>query len=77
MKPIIPNFVLRGVAALQTEAMKAMIRECFLTDGRVGVAKLPETYQRALAALPEAVEELPVPEKVENEEDLGPICEKR
>ena len=73
MKPLLPNFVKRGIAALKTPAMRNVITNSFLKDGLVAIAKLPETYHRALVAFPEVIEDLPVPAEVEEEEDLGPV----
>ena len=48
---------------------------CFLKEGQVEVAKLEETYFRALATLIADIDEVAVPIEVEPEEDLGLIDE--
>ena len=53
MKPVIPSFVDRGVSALKTEAMKTSIANCFHAEGLVGIARLEETFQRALTFIQE------------------------
>ena len=72
MKPLLPTFVEKGLAALKTESMKIAIRECFQNQGCLRIARLQETYALATAELTEEeAEELPA--EVETEDDLGTI----
>ena len=74
MKPLMPTFVARGIARLETPEMKEAIRKCYQEEGLLRVAMLPETYEAAVAALPVDIDENPiVPAEVEAEEDLGPV----
>ena len=74
MKPLMPTFVVRGIARLETPEMKEAIRKCYQEEGLLRVAMLPETYEAAVAALPVDIDENPiVPAEVEAEEDLGPV----
>ena len=79
MKPEIPGFVGRGINALKNNLMKAAIIGCFNDAGRVGFAKLNETYERALRVVPEQTEagdvDAVIPEGLEEEEDIGPVNE--
>jgi hypothetical protein len=72
MKPLLPGFVQSGIAAMSTTAMKAVIRNCFLTNGLVKEARTPAALQSARALL--AVDNTPtVGEEVEC--DLGAVDE--
>ena len=75
MKPLIPEYVLRGMAAVGTPAMKVAIKECFYQASFVGEARQLETYEKAKLEYPNPVEEIPIPEGGEAEEDLGPIAD--
>ena len=44
MKPLIPEYVVRGMAAVGTIAMKVAIKECFYQASFVGEARQLETY---------------------------------
>ena len=71
-KPLIPQFVLRGVEKLKTPDMSEAIKNSFQNDSLLSQALLEETYQRALTAMPTEVDNIAIPEGVEEEEDLGP-----
>ena len=71
MKPLIPQFVARGLAAINAEHMLEPIRETFQDKGLIRVARLPETYALAIAELPADV--TAVPEEVEEEENIGEV----
>ena len=56
--------------------MKISIANCFQTEGLVEIARLEETYQRALLSIEEDTHEngaVAVPTENEPEEDLGGI----
>ena len=74
MKPLIPSFVSSGIERVSSEHMQQTIKTCFLNEGLLGIALLPETYQRALISLPgdETVTDFREGE-VEDEELLGPV----
>jgi hypothetical protein len=76
MKPLLPSFVCAGMTALKTPAMKDVIRNCFLKDGLVALARTPEALANArllFALLPvdEFIEEGNEPEPA----DLGPVAD--
>ena len=75
MKPLIPNFVGRGLAAINAEHMRESIRATFQNECLLGIARLQETYALAVAEFPD--EDLDIinniPDEVEAEEDLGPV----
>ena len=73
MKPLLPTFVNRGLAAINAEHMKEPIREAFQNQCLLRIARLPETYSLACAELPEDVGSVDISEEVEEEEDLGPV----
>ncbi len=75
MKPLIPGYVERGMAAVGKPSMKEAIKQCFYTASFVGEARQLETYELAKLKYPTPVEEIPVPEEREVEEDLGPIAD--
>ena len=75
MKPLIPEYVVRGMAAVGTIAMKVAIKECFYQASFVGETRQLETYEKAKVEYPNPVEEIPIPEGGEAEEDLGPIAD--
>jgi hypothetical protein len=63
------------MAAVGTPAMKVAIKECFYQASFVGEARQLETYEKAKLEYPNPVEEIPIPEGGEAEEDLGPIAD--
>ena len=75
MKPLIPEYVVRGMAAVGTPAMKVAIKECFYQASFVGEARQLETYEKAKVECPNPVEDILIPEGGEVEEDLGPIAD--
>ena len=76
MKPLIPAYVARGIAAIDTVAMKSTIKACFYKDSFIGEARKLETYERAKLKYPVlTTAEIPIPEERETEEDLGPIAD--
>ena len=72
MKPLLPGFVSKGVAALCTPAMKTAIRKCFLINGMVSTARTTEALAIATELL-KANNEPPQGEEVEI--DAGPVEE--
>lgn len=78
MKPEIPSFVELGINALKTVEMKTVIANCFNEAGRVGFARLNETYERATKANAENVmdnDDVVVPQGEEVEAHLGHVDE--
>ena len=73
MKPQLPSFVMRGIRALQTDAMKLTIIECFKTSSMLDVAKQDDTFARATISLPQDISDMPVEDDVEPEEDVGTV----
>ena len=71
-KPLIPHYVLRGVEKLKTPEMIDTIKNCFQNEGLLSQALSEETYQRALASMPEEAENVTIPDGFEDEEYLGP-----
>ena len=53
--------------------MLAAIKKCYYEGGLVGIAKMPETYERATILLPEDITEVFVPDGIEPEEDVGQL----
>ena len=75
MKPLIPTFVGKGIAALKENHMVDAIRETFQDRCLLRIARLQETYALATAALPAGdVDLMEIPEEVEAEDDLGPVA---
>ena len=75
MKPLIPAYVARGIAAIDTVAMKSTIKACFYADSFIGEARKLETYERAKLKYSVLAAEIPIPEKRKTKEDLGPIAD--
>jgi hypothetical protein len=75
MKPLIPAYVARGMAAIDTPLMKEVIKDSFYRDSMVGEARKPEIYELAKLRYPIPIEEIPIPEERELEENLGPIAD--
>ena len=70
-KPLISSYVNGGVARLKTPEMKESIAQCVKKEGLLDIARLQETYERALLVLID--DAVAVPEDIEVEEDLGPV----
>ena len=71
MKPLLPDFVNAGLSALSTPEMRQTIGTCFLTEGLVQQAKLPESLAAAKALL--LVDDGSLMEGDEPQQDLGPV----
>ena len=70
MKPLIPSFVGRGLAAISAEHMIEPIRTTFQENCLLRIARLPETYAMAKAEFPDYLDLIAIPVEVE-EENLG------
>ena len=70
-KPLISSYVNGGPARLKTPEMKESIAQCVKKEGLLDIARLQETYERALLVLID--DAVAVPEDIEVEEDLGPV----
>ena len=76
MKPLIPGYVARGMAAIDTPIMKEVIRVSFYKDSFVGEARQQDTYVMAKLKYPNIlIEDIPIPEEREVEENLGPVAD--
>lgn len=75
MKPLIPSYVLKGIQRLQTEEMKEAIKNCFQSEGLLSIARDPATYARVLTTLPQNIADVPIPEGIEEEEDVGHVVQ--
>ena len=75
MKPLIPGYVARGMAAIDTPQMKEVIKASFYKDSLVGEARQLDTYAMAKLKYPQPLEEIPIPEEREAEENLGPVAD--
>ena len=56
---------------MKTPEMKESIAQCVKKEGLLDIARLQETYERALLVLID--DAVAVPEDIEVEEDLGPV----
>ena len=56
---------------MKTPEMKESIAQCVKKEGLLDIARLQETYERALLVLVD--DAVAVPEEIEAEEDLGPV----
>ena len=70
-KPLISSYVNGGLARLKTPEMNESIAQCVKKEGLLDIARLQETYERALLVLID--DAVAVPEDIEVEEDLGPV----
>lgn len=76
MKPLIPGYVARGMAAIDTPIMKEVIKASFYKDSLVGEARQQDTYAMAKLKYPNMViEDIPISEEREIEENLGPVAD--
>eukprot|EP01036_Dinobryon_divergens_P034948 gene34948-45227_t len=76
MKPLIPGNVTRGIERIETDAMKETIKACcFSNEGLLSIARQLDTYNRSKIEFPGDIAEVPIPEGVETEENLGPVTE--
>jgi len=71
-KPLIPQYVQRGVQKLKSPEMIETIKNCFQNGGLVHIAMLEETYQRTILSMPVETENIAIPEGFADEEYLGP-----
>ena len=75
MKPLIPGYVVRGMAMIDTPDMKETIKTSFYIDTFLKEARLPETYAAAKLRYPVPTDEIPIPDEREAEENAGPVAE--
>jgi hypothetical protein len=75
MKPLIPGYVERGMAAIDTQLMKEVIKTSFYIDAFLKEARMSETYAAAKLQYPVPIDEIPIPEEREAEEDTGPVAD--
>ena len=75
MKPLIPGYVTRGMAAISTLIMKEVIKASFYKDSLVGEARQLDTYAIAKLKYPHVLEDIPISDEREVEEDLGPVAD--
>lgn len=63
------------MAAIDTQLMKEVIKTSFNIDAFLKEARMSDTYAAAKLQYPVPIDEIPIPEEREAEEDTGPVAD--